>query len=242
MTLAPNAPHGAPRLLALWDIDHTLLAAPGIGRIAYARAFAAALGRPMGAMATTPGRTDLDIMAETLVLNGIEPTDELLATLGAAVVEAFQACDAELLARGTALPGARRTLASLAAEPAVHQSVLTGNLREVARLKLDAFGLSDYLDLDSGAYGGDHADRSRLVRIARQRAAERTGVEFDYPDIVLVGDTPLDVAAALDTGARVIAVATGKYPAGELHAAGARNVAADLAECEVLLKRMISAG
>jgi len=45
---------------------------------------------------------------------------------------------------------------------------------------------------------------------------------------VLVGDTPLDVAAALATGARAIGVATGQFPASELEAAGASAVLTDL--------------
>lgn len=235
MTLDP------PRVLVLWDIDHTLITAPGMGRLVYDRAFAAAVGRPMGEMATTPGRTDLDIMAETLTLNGIEPTEDLLTELTAAVIAAFHDNAAEMKAQGSALPGAEQTLASLAAETNLHQSVLTGNLREVARLKLATFGLADYLDLDSGAYGGDHPDRPTLVHIARQRAAEQTGVHFDYPDIVLVGDTPRDVDAALTSGSRVIAVATGSFTADELRAAGAHHVVADLTACGTLLKDLVSA-
>ena len=47
---------------------------------------------------------------------------------------------------------------------------------------------------------------------------------------VQVGDTPLDVAAALATGARAVAVATGSYPAANLVAAGAHVVLPDLTD------------
>ena len=69
--------------------------------------------------------------------------------------------------------GAHDVLASLAGESAIHQSVLTGNLREVARIKREAFGLDGFLDLASGAYGDDDSDRPKLVTLAQQRAGEQ---------------------------------------------------------------------
>jgi phosphoglycolate phosphatase len=226
------------RLLVLWDIDHTLLVVPGFGRLVYSRAFPAVVGKPLGELVHMAGRPDLDIMAETLKLNGITPTDELLGAMSEAVVREFTAVADELRDRGRLLPGAREALAGLVAEPGIHQSVLTGNLREVARLKLDAFGLLDYLDLDSGAFGGDHASRPELVGIARKRAAARTGVSFEGEATVLVGDTPRDVVAAVTTGARIIAVATGSYSVAELRAAGAPVVLTGLDECAELLREM----
>src|SRR5690606_41383698 len=57
------------------------------------------------------------------------------------------------------LPGVRNALAGLAAEPTMHQGVLTGNTAEVARIKLEAFGLDRHLDLSTSAFGDDHRDR-----------------------------------------------------------------------------------
>ena len=85
-------------------------------------------------------------------------------------------------------PCARDVLASLANESGIRQSVLTGNLREVARIKLEVFDLDGYLDLASGAYGDDDSDRPKLVSLAQRRAGERTGVVFGSDATVLVGD------------------------------------------------------
>lgn len=120
---------------------------------------------------------------------------------------------------------------ALAADPRVHQAVLSGNLRDVSRIKLEVFGLDPYLDLVSSAYGNDHTERPELVAVPHERAAEQTGVRFDNRHIVLIGDTPKDVEAALTAGVRVIGVASGKSDYGELREAGATCVLSDL--CDV---------
>jgi hypothetical protein len=72
----------------------------------------------------------------------------------------------------------------------VIQSILTGNTRPAAEIKLRAFGLDRYPDLDVGAYGTDDDDRASLVKIARQRAEAAHGVRFGPASTVLIGDTP----------------------------------------------------
>lgn len=232
--IAPNE----PRLLVLWDIDHTLLQSRGMGREMYERAFPAAFGRPFQQLADVSGRTELDIIAETLKLHGIEPDEAATRKLADALVHSYDAGREEFAARGRVLPGAREALAALASEPAVHQGVLTGNLRAVAHIKLAAFELDQFLDLESSAYGDDHSDRAELVTIARERAKRRTGTNFEAGHTVLVGDTPRDVAAGLTAGVRVIAVATGRSSVGELRAAGADDVLLDLTDT-ARLQRMI---
>lgn len=218
----PSAtPSVQPRLLVLWDVDHTLIETRGVGRAIYDRAFPAATGKPLEKLARVAGRTELDIMSESLRLNGIEPTDDAIDRLAVALVQGYEDAREELGTIGRALPGARETLAELAADPAVHQSVLTGNLREVARIKLEVFGLDGFLDLQVGAYGDDHPERARLVAVAQARAAERKGVAFET---VLIGDTPMDVEAGLIAGVRVVGVATGTTTAAELRKAGASTV------------------
>ncbi|MCU1658610.1 MAG: haloacid dehalogenase [Pseudonocardiales bacterium] len=229
----------ALRLLVLWDVDHTLIETRGVGRAIYDRAFPIATAKPLAELASVSGRTELDIMAETLRINGIQPTDEMVATLAAALIQGYEDARDELRTVGRALPGAHDVLASLANEPAIHQSVLTGNLREVARIKLETFGLDGYLDLASGAYGDDDSDRPKLVALAQQRAAERTGVVFGNDATVLVGDTPKDVEAGLAAGVRVIGVATGKTSVQELRHAGAHDVTSDLKEAQVPLSLLV---
>jgi phosphoglycolate phosphatase len=227
------------RLLVLWDVDHTLIETRGVGRAIYERAFPAATGKPLAELASISGRTELDIMAETLRINGIEPTGDAIATLASALTQGYEKARDELRTIGRALPGAREILASLANEPAVHQSVLTGNLRQVARIKLEVFDLDSYLDLASGAYGDDDTDRSRLVNLAAQRASARTSTTFGNDNTVLVGDTPKDVEAGLAAEVRVIGVATGKTTARMLSEAGAHEVAGTLAECRAIIGQFV---
>jgi phosphoglycolate phosphatase len=219
-----------PRLLVLWDVDHTLIETRGVGRAIYERAFPAATGQSLAALASISGRTELDIMRESLRINGVEPTTEMVGKLADALVQGYEAARGELRRTGRALPAAAKTLTSLANNPAVYQSALTGNLWAVARIKLEVFGLDEYLDLEAGAYGDDDPDRQKLVAIAQARATERTGAVFGNKSTMLVGDTPKDVEAGLAAGVTVIGVATGKTSAEELRNAGAHYVVANLTE------------
>lgn len=234
MTVPTSSPT-CPRLLVLWDVDHTLIETRGVGRAIYDRAFPAATGKPLDKLAKISGRTELDIMAESLKVNGLEASDAAVERLAAALVQGYEDARDELRTTGRMLPGAATTLATLADNPAIYQSVLSGNLRDVARIKLEVFGLDRYLDLDAGAYGDDDPERPKLVAIAQQRAGERTGVAFGNDAAILVGDTPNDVAAGLTAGVRVIGCATGKSSREELREAGADWVVSELAECLPIL-------
>lgn len=214
------ATHDRPRLV-LWDIDYTLLESRGLGRMMYQRAFPEVTGRPLEEFAVAHGRTELDIMHETLRLHGIAPSEDVLERLAGAVAEAFREAVDELVGRGRVLPGVWQTLEGLAVAAGVHQGVLTGNSAEVARIKLAAFGLQEYLDPAVGAFGDDDRDRAALVPIACERASRVLGTAIVPADAVLIGDTPHDVSAAREAGAYAVAVASGVYSADELRAAGA---------------------
>ncbi|HEX9041384.1 MAG TPA: HAD hydrolase-like protein [Trebonia sp.] len=124
----------------------------------------------------------------------------------------------------------------------IHQSVLTGNIRSVAEVKLAALGLREWLDLCIGAYGDDHEDRTELVHVARRRAAAvhgRSAAQFDGTATVVIGDTPLDIAAALAAGARAVGVATGSYSADDLAMAGADAVLPDLTDTAGVLRALL---
>jgi phosphoglycolate phosphatase-like HAD superfamily hydrolase len=71
--------------------------------------------------------------------------------------------------------------------------------------------------------------------VAQRAARAAYGTSFDGQATVLVGDTPLDVAAALQTGARAVGVATGSFPAADLVAAGAHTVLPDLTNTSLVL-------
>jgi phosphoglycolate phosphatase-like HAD superfamily hydrolase len=216
--------------LILWDIDFTLLIAGGVSQEAYQEAFAEATGRTAQGFVDWAGRTDRHIMRETLLLHEIEPEEEFLVRFADALVAALTRRVGLIRARGRLLPGAQAALAAFAATPGMLQSVLTGNLEPLALLKLTAFGLEKYVDLAVGGFGGDHAVRAELVACARRRAQARYGLTFDRRTTVVIGDTPHDIEAGLQGGAVPIGVATGRWSAAELAAAGARAVLPDLAD------------
>jgi phosphoglycolate phosphatase-like HAD superfamily hydrolase len=118
---------------------------------------------------------------------------------------------------------------------AARQSLLTGNVRPLAEVKLAPLGLTEHLDLDVGAYGNEHEVRAELVHLARKRAALAYGHEFGGEATVIIGDTPLDIGAGLVTGARTVGVATGSFTMDELVAAGARVVLPDLTDTDAVL-------
>jgi len=242
-------------LLVLWDIDFTLVDAGGVGTRLYRMVFRDMFGTDLPAAALMAGRTDRAIVLDTLTRAGIpEPRqhlDQFLARLAA-----LAPTGRELTERHSrALPGAAAALDALAAfapgrdgaddagDPAqqvcVVQSVLTGNVRPMAEIKLGALGLDAHLDLEAGAYGESHEVRAELVHLARDNAARRYGTGFPGQATVLVGDTPLDVAAALETGARVVAVATGGTTAARLAESGAHAVLPDLTDTEAVLAAIL---
>jgi phosphoglycolate phosphatase-like HAD superfamily hydrolase len=80
-----------------------------------------------------------------------------------------------------------------------------------------------------------HEVRAELVPVARQAARRAYGADFGGRSTVLVGDTSLDVAAALAAGARAVGVATGSFSADELAAAGAHVILPDLTDTSLVL-------
>jgi phosphoglycolate phosphatase-like HAD superfamily hydrolase len=198
-------------LLVLWDIDGTLVDSAGHGRGAFEEAFRTVVGGAPEPVEFA-GRTDHQI-ALAMLAGSRERLPLLIEELAAALERRRRAIERD----GRAFPGAEAALRALAARDGVVQSLLTGNLESNAAVKVGAFGLDRFIDLEVGGYGSDpHEARSDLVAVARERATAKYG----RPSCaVLVGDTPLDVRAAHEAGARAVAVASGPYGLEELRAA-----------------------
>lgn len=143
-------------------------------------------------------------------------------------------------ARGTAAPGTAAPGTWPLARGAVIQSLLTGNVPAMARVKVTALGLAEHLDLSIGAYGDVSHIRADLVPVARRNAAARYGGDFAGRATVLVGDTPSDIEAATAHGARAVGVASGQFTERQLADAGADAVLADLTETGRVVEAIVT--
>lgn len=197
--------------LILWDIDGTLLTTEGAGREALDLAFEELFGVPRAfAEVAFGGRTDNGILAEAFDRAGkrLEPHHE--PQLRARYVQHLERLLKER-PRARLCPGVEQTLGWT--ERSCVNALLTGNWREGALRKLGAVGLWERFAF--GAFADDSPVRDALVPVARARARAH-GVEPGR--VVVIGDTPHDVACARAGGAVAVAVCTGWSDAQELRA------------------------
>jgi phosphoglycolate phosphatase len=228
--------------LVLWDVDYTLVDTCGVGRHLYQAAFAELYGRDLpdrAAQASMAGRTDRAIALDVLALAGVPDPRGQVSLFEAALGRLAPSAARMVAGSGRAMPGAAAALDALADVPGVVQSLLTGNVRPVAEVKLAPLGLTSHLDLEVGAYGNEHATRAELVRLARHRAAVAYDADFSGDATVLVGDTPLDIEAALATGARAVGVATGQFTRADLLAANPHAALHNLSDTPELIAAVL---
>lgn len=224
-----------PRLV-LWNVDHTLVDVGRVTREAYAEAFQRVTGRPLVRLAPTAGRTESEIIFETLAFNDVVTTEDHLPDFMAALAESFAARRTSLRKDGRVLPGAREALAAVGRLHGVIQSVLTGSIQSNAVVKLAALGLDRHLDFEVGGYGSETYPKAALVELARTRAAAKYGAPIAEDATVLIADSPRDVQAARIGRARAIAVASGTATQAELRTAGADVVLPGLADTERVVR------
>jgi phosphoglycolate phosphatase len=235
------------RKLVLFDIDGTLVLTGGAGIRAMNRVCEELVGNPH-ALDGIPvaGRTDRIILTDVVARLGHALDDGLLDRLRDGYIsnlreeierpgrtQSFES----LGPRGgvkAVMPGIRELLDVLERREDVFLGLLTGNFEAGARIKLEHFGLWHYFRC--GAYGDDAADRNELVPFALERA-RRCGLPDIAPDhILVVGDTPHDVACARAVGATPVGVATGGFTVEQLRESGAEIVFENLGNAEGLLK------
>ena len=211
----------------LFDIDGTLITTGGAGRRAMERAFGAVHGRPDAMGFPMDGMTDRLIVRQALTHIAVEATeaaiDRVLAAYLDVLREEVAACpDARYRVHAgmrEAIDGARARGAAV--------GLGTGNIREGARLKLARVGLGETFRF--GGFGCDDEDRIALIRIGAERGAAQLGAAREDCRVVVIGDTPKDVAAAQAIGAACVGVGTGHYTPEALMACGATAAFSDLA-------------
>jgi phosphoglycolate phosphatase-like HAD superfamily hydrolase len=225
--------------LVLFDIDGTLLSASGAGRRALDRAMRDVYGTsgPIDSY-DFRGGTDPQIIRDLLGRAGFEEPAILAGE--AAVYRRYAEVLEEEVGDGRGVsvyPGVRELVETLAARDDVLVGLLTGNIEVGARIKLRPTGLWPFFRL--GAYGSDHADRTRLPQVAASRAERLVGRVFLGPDTVIIGDTPRDIGCARAFGARAIAVATGWHSLEDLAAHRPDHAFADLSDQGTALDAML---
>ncbi len=217
----------------MWDIDYTLLRGGGVAAKAWKAAFTEVTGVAWRDTPIFGGRTDTDICAEVFATHGV--TGCTHERFFARYIELVSEIRHEFAVQGTLMPGVRAVLDRLGDDPNVVQTLVTGNVPEVAGFKVAAFGLAGSFDAEVGGYGTDDHVRATLVRRSLERAGAKYGEPF-HP--VVIGDTVHDVTAALANGAVAIGVATGATPAAELTAAGAHVVLPDLSDLNAAVRAL----
>jgi phosphoglycolate phosphatase-like HAD superfamily hydrolase len=212
--------------ILLFDVDGTLVRTGGAGRRAMEGALADA-GSNGSASFSFAGMTDRAIVRLALGSRGHPVAEEeitavldrYLVRLASEVAQAraddYRVCEGVI----AALEAADRT-------PRCAVGLGTGNIEPGARIKLGRVGLADRFRF--GGYGSDAEPREELRAIGAERGAELLGVARASCRVVVIGDTPKDVAAARAIGAECVAVGTGPVPFDDLVAAAPDHLFANL--------------
>ena len=193
--------------VVLFDIDGTLVRTGGAGVKAFARAFQTEFGLNDGAEKLKfAGRTDVSLVREFFSHHGITPDqshfDRYFETYLFWLKEMILDC------RGGICPGVRELLKDLRALDTPPQiGLLTGNIRRGAEVKLRHYQLWD--EFSFGGFADDHEERDCIAAAAKERGEAILKTKLRGEEVLVIGDTPLDIRCARAIGAKVLAVATG---------------------------------
>ena len=230
------------RRLILFDIDGTLLTSMRAGRQALHAAFAEEYD-DLGFFDSVrfDGKTDLQIISELHGAAGFPEratSDRSMQILDRYLVH-LEGAVADRADRVRPCPGVIELLDALQSHADVVTGLLTGNVVSGARVKLGAAGIR-FERFVVGAYGSDSAHRPDLPPIAAERARPLFGRAPHGDEVVIIGDTPADVACGAGINARAVAVATGSYSVAELEATGAYATFPTLADTNAVLKAIVA--
>ena len=225
--------------LLLFDVDGTLVSARGAGRRAMGRALEAVYGitGPVGSY-DFRGKTDPQIVFDLMGSAGLS-AGQVQERLGHFYERYVENLRAEIRLRGgvSLLPGIQELVERLSRCPTAVIGLITGNIEVGAKIKLEPTGLLPHFRV--GAYGSDEPDRGRLPAIAARRAETLSGATITPEQVVVIGDTPLDIGCARAYGARAVAVATGGHGVEELAAHQPDALFADFADVGRVLATLL---
>ncbi|MDB6076023.1 MAG: gph 2 [Verrucomicrobiaceae bacterium] len=227
-----------PRLL-LFDIDGTLLDTRGSGLGALLDAAEEVFGVPRDSLPPLDlaGATDGGVVRKLFSDAGLPMTEEHAQRYRDSYLGHLKRrLHADVFA-GRLLPAVEELLAALGKHDHVHLGLLTGNLRIGAGYKLKRF-LIDHHFID-GAFGDDAEDRNLLGPIAVERMTKARGHPFDIEEVIVIGDTPKDIACARALGARCLGVATGAFGLHHLSPHEPWQCLVDFAETERVVELLV---
>jgi len=215
--------------LILFDIDGTLIDSGGAGARSLDLAFKEMFGVDHAFRGIEmAGKTDPQIVKEALLAHAIDFSAGIMPTFFETYTGFLKDCARN--SGGHVKPGIGRVLACLAPQEGLVLGLLTGNIEEGARIKLERYGLYSYFR--TGAFGSDSEDRNELLPVALAKISGENTANVDYRDCVIIGDTPRDIGCAKPYGALAVGVATGPYSVQALSEAGADAVFTDLSDTE----------
>lgn len=227
--------------LVLFDIDGTLLWSDGTGRRAMESALVEVFGTTGAPGYRYDGKTDRQIVRELMRGHGHEDEhiDARIEELLGLYLTRLERELAEGERRPTLCAGVMEVLADLESRDDVTLGLLTGNLQRGAALKLAAVGI-DIARFRVNAFGSDAEHRPLLPAVAQRRAREMLGFDVRGDRVVIVGDTPADIACGREIGARAVAVATGRYSVDDLAAHAPAALFADLRDTEAVVTAILT--
>jgi phosphoglycolate phosphatase-like HAD superfamily hydrolase len=216
----------------LFDIDGTLIDSGGAGMLSLNLAFKEFFSVDDAFRAIRmAGKTDLQIVNEALRMHNIDSSNGNVPGFFASYVRHLEITIHDR--KGHIKPGIRQALELLHVRDDIVLGLLTGNIETGAMIKLEAFGLAEFFE--AGAFGENDPDRNKLLPIAVEKLREKKGIEIDYSQCIVIGDTPRDVECSKPYGAYAIAVATGPYSYDELSGTAADAVFHDLSDTDNFL-------
>jgi phosphoglycolate phosphatase len=163
------------------------------------------------------GRTDMFVIKDILKKKGFEDNEisKNMSRMFQQMAKCFRENVGEADYKETIIDGVIETLDRMNMDKVYVLGLLTGNLREIAKIKLETIGLWHYFKV--GGFGDSSESRANLIDVAIGGAIKKKFVDkVDMKQVYIVGDTKHDILCAKERGAISVAVSTGRFTKADL--------------------------
>ena len=197
---------GTSRGLILWDVDGTLVEI-GRGRTdKHLKAASKVAGIQIQGSSRAGGKTDWQIMNELFDGQDCDPE-----TIRQALTELNKLTEIELMANPISATKNAAAILRATSDHGWVNGVLTGNTLNRTQVKLESANLQNLIN-QGFIFNGENAEnRFEAVDFARKELLKQK-----IMNVVIIGDTPLDIQAAKSAIIPCVAVATGGFSINEL--------------------------